>query len=638
MKLNDIKPTEEVKFGFVRGKKFANKIVENTVRIFLVGILIIFAFNVFGIYIKKQNAEKEIMASVNSSMLGEVDTILSTFEKVKSDLLVLRDGGLNINPDKGLSKTFSHGFEAIEYTGEAAENLSEILVLLENLKQANIAKDPVTEDLAKIIAEIELASEKISKAKLAISEMNLKILPAEVAKKIESSKTGIETLELFMSELADYGPQLLTMLGHEKPMRYLVLQQNNNEIRPTGGFIGSYLTLELDKGVLKNLQTHDVYDIPNEAKNIVSPPDELSGFIDNWTFRDSNFSPDFSLSARKAIWFLQKAGQPRIDIVVSINQSSLKDFLQITGPIEVPGFATLDAENYNLILTYAIESKLSGAQDPKMILKSFVPLFMEKIFKPENLTKIGGVFLKDLRKKDLMFYAREKDLQALFEKLNVAGRNHNLSEKDDYVSVVHASIGGNKSDYLMEEKIEHSSQVSKDGEIIDELIVSRKHLWDDTLIEDWLKILAPLGVKEINPSIIDVMGRGRNRMATRIFIPKDAELIESNIENAVMKYDEDLDKNYLSFVFEVEPGQEKVANFKYKLPFVLNLKNGDTYNLIAEKQPGSYGSVLTKYLYFDKKVKLGEVFPKEVLIQPDSSAIFATNLSYDRVFRAVLSR
>lgn len=53
--------------------------------------------------------------------------------------------------------------------------------------------------------------------------------------------------------------QLDMILGFDEPQRYLVLLQNNNEIRPTGGFPGSYAALTIDKGKITDFKVDDVY-------------------------------------------------------------------------------------------------------------------------------------------------------------------------------------------------------------------------------------------------------------------------------------------------------------------------------------------------------------------------------------------
>lgn len=52
---------------------------------------------------------------------------------------------------------------------------------------------------------------------------------------------------------------LLTTLGDERPMRYLVLNQNRDELRASGGFPGSAIFIELYKGRISKYEKRDIY-------------------------------------------------------------------------------------------------------------------------------------------------------------------------------------------------------------------------------------------------------------------------------------------------------------------------------------------------------------------------------------------
>lgn len=52
---------------------------------------------------------------------------------------------------------------------------------------------------------------------------------------------------------------ILTMLGHDEPQRYMILNQNRDEIRANGGFPGSVITFTLYKGNVLDYRTDDVY-------------------------------------------------------------------------------------------------------------------------------------------------------------------------------------------------------------------------------------------------------------------------------------------------------------------------------------------------------------------------------------------
>ena len=95
------------------------------------------------------------------------------------------------------------------------------------------------------------------------------------------------------------------MLGFKKPQTYLVLFLNNTEIRPGGGFIGTYAVVKVDKGSPQLLKTEgtEVLDYSTPGSDLPVPPKPLKEqvLVDKWYFRDSNWSPDFRLSAEKSL-------------------------------------------------------------------------------------------------------------------------------------------------------------------------------------------------------------------------------------------------------------------------------------------------------------------------------------------------
>ena len=102
---------------------------------------------------------------------------------------------------------------------------------------------------------------------------------------------------------------------------YLVLFQNNMELRPTGGFIGSYALLNIGNGKMKGFSISDVYTADGQLKGHVDPPDAIRKYLaqPHFFLRDSNYDPDFVVSSEKAIWFLQKELGINVDGVIGIN-------------------------------------------------------------------------------------------------------------------------------------------------------------------------------------------------------------------------------------------------------------------------------------------------------------------------------
>lgn len=148
------------------------------------------------------------------------------------------------------------------------------------------------------------------------------------------------------------------MLGMNAPKKYLILFQNNMELRPTGGFIGSFALITFEKGRMNQIVVNDVYSADGQLKGHVDPPEPIRRYLGeaNWYLRDSNWDPNFKSSAIKAEWFLDKELNQKVDGVISIDLYLIQELLKITGPIYLSDFnKTIDSSNLYLTTQSEVE-------------------------------------------------------------------------------------------------------------------------------------------------------------------------------------------------------------------------------------------------------------------------------------------
>ncbi len=414
--------------------------------------------------------------------------------------------------------------------------------------------------------------------------------------------------------------------------------QNNNEIRPTGGFIGSYAIVDINDGYIEKLETHDVYDIDGSYGGLIEPPDEFKSFTSNWRFRDSNYSPDFFYSGKKARWFLDKEGGPTADTVIAINQGLLQELLKITGPVQVGNFGKLDANNYNLLLSFVIEGKVWGTEDPKHILKVFVPAFKEAILKEENISKVSSKLYRAVQQKHIMMYSSDEEIQGFFDAIGVSGRMYQNSPDEDYLSVINISTGGTKSEQFILEEINHDTNIDKYGKIENKITIKRTHRFTDEIYYKWKTILNAYGFTNIPDHLIDILGRGKNKVSVRVYVPEGSRLKSTNASDIATKFDNELKKTYFFFTMEVSAGESEEIWISYNLPFTMIFNPAEAYRLFVEKQPGSRGSIFTKTLTVDPKLDLLSAYPTGLIGSSTGEITYATNLVYDKNFSALISK
>lgn len=662
--VKDINGGTKNHYLYIKGpKKTPPRFFDNLLKIFFAGFIILFIFNALNVMAIGKNIEKKLaktahegydfllFGSKNATKI-EFDNALSSFNLALENFKFAQEDLWFLNEDKSLYANDNDLGKAVisllesgqavsiagQYFLKALEEFNKLplyFVAKNNPKNTN---QPSLTDTLKIgLDQAKKAFDEIKKADEKMQKVNEDILPPELSSRVKLAKEFIQDLSNTLEAISKNFPALLKLLGDRYPHRYLILLQNNNEIRPTGGFIGSYALIDVNEGYIENLSVHDVYDIDGSYGGIIEPPEEFKAFTSNWRFRDSNYSQDFPTSAKKARWFLEKEGGPSVDTVIAINQGLLKDLLEISGPVQVGNFGKLDASNYNLLLSYVIEGKIWGPQNPKHILKIFIPAFKDTILKEENIAALGNKLLAAIQKKHLLMYSADEEIQGLFESIGATGGVYKNAEDEDYLSVINIATGGTKSEQFMEEKITHHTKIDDFGSIIDRVSVTRSHLFTDDIYFQWKKIIGKYGFTEMPDRLIDILGRGKNRVSMRIYVPKGAVLLKTNGSDVMTKFDKDLKKTYFFTQMEVKAGESKEIWIEYQLPFKLDMKNlTNQYKLIVQKQPGSIGSIFNKTLETAKDIDLASVAPSEARINLDNTASYSTTLSYDRYFTALI--
>ena len=133
---------------------------------------------------------------------------------------------------------------------------------------------------------------------------------------------------------------LPVLLGVEKDKTYLIIFQNNLELRPTGGFIGAFALATFSKGRLTDINVMDVYLADEQLKGDVEPPEPIKNYLNetNWYFRDSNWDPDLPTFAERAEWFLDKEVLVDVDGVIVVDLELIKDIIGIKGSLYLADF------------------------------------------------------------------------------------------------------------------------------------------------------------------------------------------------------------------------------------------------------------------------------------------------------------
>ena len=212
-------------------------------------------------------------------------------------------------------------------------------------------------------------------------------LAGEVERARDAMTAKIDKYGPLLDSYLSASARLPAILGWDAPRRYLVLTQNPAELRPTGGFIGSFGIIVFDKGRITERRFQDVFllDLP-WTYPFVTPPQELADYLlgdkQPWQLADANWSPDFPTSAQDAIrLYTNESGDAKIDGVLAITTYTIDELLKVTGPVTVPQYnLTIASGETTLKLLQAVwAAAASGSANRKAILGPFADRLLSSV-------------------------------------------------------------------------------------------------------------------------------------------------------------------------------------------------------------------------------------------------------------------
>ncbi len=445
--------------------------------------------------------------------------------------------------------------------------------------------------------------------------------------KIPAEGEGGAFLEVRMAlgRARDFLSSLIAWLDASGPRRLAILLENSAEMRPGGGFLGSYVELTLEKGSITGITVRDINEADRELDLRTVPPRQLQGLVRNWRAADSNWFFDFSASAEKTLHFLDASGLYRTSDTfagaIAISPKVVGDLLALTGPIGLPSGQKLDQATFLRTLQAEVENgQIAGADAPKGILSEAAPVLLGKL---RELDQTARGKLLDLMSgwaegKDLRIYIRDKQLQRFAEDYGLAGRPAELAQgwNGAYLAVANANIGGGKTDTIMDQSVDWQVQFTAEGLVRTHLKITRKNTagasdawWYTMPNADFLQVFATPGSK------LTYAEGGRAEKITpktdyaRNGYAKDAQV--AALEATRTEYAEypqvqgyqQSGKQVFATWTRTERGGKSAVVLDYEHRATILPQAGARYELVFDKQPASRSTY-----HFEASAPIGYVF------------------------------
>lgn len=372
--------------------------------------------------------------------------------------------------------------------------------------------------------------------------------------KVLLSKFNLSAYKQLVSQLLVMSNQLPEILGNDSSRTYLILFENNMELRPTGGFIGSYGLLTFDEGRLSDFTISDVYSADGQLNGHVEPPSPIKKYLGeaNWWLRDSNWDPDFPTSAKRAEWFLDKEMDKTVDGVVSIDLFPVKDFLKISGPIYLQDYnMQITSDNlYEKVQSEVQDNFFPGTYKKASFLTALSRSILGKLnsLSSRENSQVLELLYKGLNERHVQVFLHDGDFQRAMSNLGWDGSvfvpTCSGNCYSDLVGVVEANVGVNKSNYFVKRSADVA--VSIDGKNIQKTLTltlqnsANPSLGVSGRYKSYIRLLVPQGASGINtmenfgqntqklsPDITDAKGRMEIGIITEVLAGESKKVVFS---------------------------------------------------------------------------------------------------------------
>lgn len=372
----------------------------------------------------------------------------------------------------GHSRDLAAAGEAMAAGGEA---------LSASLTSLQLSGDePITEQLVTLGSQLDVARGRLAEAARLLRDVPPQAVPEPYRERFAAVQTllpsAVQTLDTF-SQVADFS---YSFLGGDGPKTYLVLSQNPNELRGTGGFLGGLAVVTVDHGKIQKLDMPGggPYDLEAAQKVRVAGPKPLRLLRDGgWYIWDANWWPDGPTSLDKVEWFWKNSDGRPVDGVLTVSAHAFADLLAVTGPIEMPAYGkTITSENFIVETQQSVELEYDREENkPKQFLADLTPLLLEKLFRqrgPQLVSALGSVH-ESLAAGRILLRLHDGELQA---RAHAWGWDGAVRPADgDYLMLVDTNIGGGKTDGSIAVDVAHRAEIQADGSVVDTVRVTRTH-------------------------------------------------------------------------------------------------------------------------------------------------------------------
>jgi len=394
------------------------------------------------------------------------------------------------------------------------------------------------------------------------------------------------------------GPELPKLLGMDSPKTYLILVQNNHELRATGGFIAAIGRLTLDKGKVTELDFVDSYAIYRSDGDYPPAPAAMQQYMSLpiLVMRDANWSPDFPTTAQVARTLYRSDTDRNVDGIVTVDLNAVKKIFGALGKLEIPGFDepitgdNIEAQIVQLWERPAESDAAVGGNTAAEFRewwqqrKNFIPLLASAALDAvqggqANIFRLTAALLQSLNERSIQVWLANPTAAAVMRAQGWDGALRPVVG-GDFLAVIDTNMGYNKVDAAMQRQLDYRVD------------------WPDGPDQPAQATLTltythPVDAEDPGCDLTPRYGDSYNDLIERcyfdyirVYAPAGSTLLEVtgvDQESVSVQRGERRTQVFTGY-FILPPGERAVVTFTYLLPPTLT---PDAYQLVLQRQSGT---------------------------------------------------
>jgi hypothetical protein len=451
----------------------------------------------------------------------------------------------------------------------------------------------LTESIESLLPHLDLIDTKVTEINTLINQIDINRYP-ETFRGIplrSDFNQIVESLDQAKKIISDGKPILSKtswLLGKDKTRNYLVIFQNDGELRPSGGFWTAYTTIKVNNGKITPGSSSNIYDLDDKISSTTPAPRLIKSYHINVPYlnlRDSNLSPDFPTDAQIFLDGYYKAmGKKTVfDAVIALDTNVLVDIVKVLGKLDTAvGTFTTDPDprcNGCPKIIYDLEW-IAGRPRNYIELdrKGFLGPLMHALLanamgsEKSKMAPLAQAFFNNIYQKHIMFYFTDPEVEKAAESANIAGHIVQTDANTDYFHLNDANFASAKSNIFITQKIKHEIS-SKDGQVEHKISITYTN---------------PAKASNCNLEKGDLcLNAPTYRNLFRFYVPTGSQMIKmTGSEVEPLKYEE-LGKQVFEGFYGNKYPLYAMSNTKISIQYISPVKADKNYVLYLQKQPGT---------------------------------------------------